>query len=102
LVRALHDVGRRDEAGRWADAEPAHRQALQLNPRSAVARDNLGLALANLDQPDQALAAWQAASSAATAHNNLAAVLIEKEKYPEARRQLEIALSYTSLRFRGT
>ena len=157
LVRALHDMHRRDEAvagleaflkahpqtapeyvswlgilrdeaGLWAEAEAAHRQALQaapgadslhnnlgynlllqkkyesaaeefrqalkLNPHSDLARNNLGVALANLDQTEQALANWQAASDAATAHNNLAAVLIEKGKYPEARQQLQIALSY--------
>jgi Flp pilus assembly protein TadD len=157
LVRALHSMGRRDEAaagleafvkahpqaaseyaswlgilrdeaGQLAEAEQAHRQALQtapsadslhnnlgynlllqkkyqpaadefrealkLNPHSDVARNNLGVALANLDQTEQALSQWQAASDAATAHNNLAAVYIEKEKYPEARQQLQIALSY--------
>jgi Flp pilus assembly protein TadD len=69
-------------------------RALVLNSHSDVARNNLGLALANMDRPDQALAAWQAASDAATAHNNLAAVLIEKGRYAEARKELEIALGY--------
>jgi Flp pilus assembly protein TadD len=159
LVRALHDMHRReeavagleaflkahpqaapeyaswlgilrDEAGQWAEAESAHRhalqaapaadslhnnlgynlllqknyhppaeefrQALKLNPHSDVARNNLGVALANLDQTDQALANWQTASDPATAHNNLAAVFIEKGKYPEARQQLQIALGYNN------
>jgi len=40
------------------------------------------------------VANWQAASDPATAHNNLAAVLIEKGNYPAARKELEIALGY--------
>ena len=159
LVRALHDMQRRDEAvagletflkahpqsspeyaswlgilrdeaGQWAEAEAAHRQAvaaaptadslhnnlgynlllqkkyeaaaeefhqaLKLNSHSDLARNNLGLALANLGQTDQALVNWQAASDPATAHNNLAAFFIEQGKYPEARQQLQIALSYNN------
>ena len=70
------------------------REALKLNPGSQVARNNLGTALANLNAAGEAVAAWQAASDAATAHNNLAAVLMEQGKYPEARRELQTALSY--------
>ena len=61
-----------------------------------MARNNLGLALANLDETDQAVANWQSASDPATAHNNLAAVLMEKGNYPNARKELEIALSYNN------
>ena len=61
-----------------------------------MARNNLGLALANLGETDQAVANWQPASDPATAHNNLAAVLMEKGNYPNARKELEIALSYNS------
>jgi len=69
------------------------REALRLNPASLVARNNLGLALANLDAA-QAIASWQSASDPATAHNNLAAVWIEKGNYAEARKELHIALGY--------
>jgi Flp pilus assembly protein TadD len=69
------------------------REALRLNPASQVARNNLGLALANLDAA-QAIASWQSASDPATAHNNLAAVWIEKGNYAEARKELNIALGY--------
>lgn len=79
---------------KYQPAADEFREALKLNARSALARNNLGVALANLGQADQALASWQAASDAATAHNNLAAVYIEKENYAEARQQLQIALSY--------
>jgi Flp pilus assembly protein TadD len=61
-----------------------------------VARNNLGLALANLGETDQAVASWQSASGPATAHNNLAAVLLEKGNYPNARKELELALSYNN------
>jgi len=81
---------------KYAEAAEEFREALKLNSRSAVARNNLGLALANLGDTDQAVAAWQAASDPATAHNNLAAVLIEKGNYANARKELEIALSYNS------
>ena len=57
-----------------------------------MARNNLGLALANLGETDQAVANWQSASGPATAHNNLAAVLIEKGNYLSARKELEVAL----------
>ena len=40
------------------------------------------------------MANWQSTSDPATAHNNLAAVWIEKGNYPEARRELDLALGY--------
>jgi tetratricopeptide (TPR) repeat protein len=61
-----------------------------------VARNNLGLALAHLGETGQALANWQSASDPATAHNNLAAVLMEKGNYANARKELEIALGYNN------
>jgi Flp pilus assembly protein TadD len=81
---------------KYAEAAGEFREALKLNPHSPVARNNLGLALANLDQTDQAVANWQSASDPATAHNNLAAVLMEKGNYPNARKELEIALGYNN------
>jgi tetratricopeptide (TPR) repeat protein len=75
------------------EAAAEFREALRLNPSSQVARNNLGLALANSDRT-QAIANWRAAGDAAAAHNNLAAVWIEKGDYPEARRELNIALGY--------
>jgi Flp pilus assembly protein TadD len=81
---------------KYAEAAGEFREALKLNPRSPVARNNLGLALANLGETDQAVANWQSASGPATAHNNLAAVLLEKGNYPNARKELELALSYNN------
>jgi tetratricopeptide (TPR) repeat protein len=57
-------------------------------------RDNLGLALANSNAAAQAVASWQSTSDPASAHNNLAVVWIEKGNYAEARKELELALSY--------
>jgi len=76
------------------EAAREFREALRLNPGSQVARNNLGLALANQNAPADAVASFQSASDAATAHNNLAAVLMEKGNYPAARAELEIALRY--------
>lgn len=75
----------------YAAAAAEFREALRLNPASPVARNNLGLALAN-ENTAEALASWQAASDPATAHNNLAAVWIEKGNYTEARKELHAAL----------
>jgi Flp pilus assembly protein TadD len=79
---------------KYADAAGEFREALRLNPASEVAHNNLGLALARQDANEQAVATWESATDAASAHSNLAAVLIEKGNYKEARRELEIALGY--------
>jgi Flp pilus assembly protein TadD len=76
------------------EAAVEFREALRLNPASQLARNNLGMALAGQDANAQAIANWQSATDAATAHNNLAAVLIEKGNYSEARKELELALGY--------
>lgn len=76
------------------EAATEFREALKLNPRSQVAHNNLGLALADQNATGEAVANWQSAADAATAHNNLAAVLIEKGNYPAARKELEISLGY--------
>jgi Flp pilus assembly protein TadD len=78
---------------RDAEAAAEFREALRINPSSALARNNLGLALASTDTA-QAISNWQAASDPATAHNNLATVWIEKGNWEEARKELAIALGY--------
>ena len=84
---------------RFADAEEQLRAALQLNPRSETARNNLAFALsssptATAAQVTEAVLQWQSLSGPAAAHNNLAAVYLEQGRYPEARRELERALSF--------
>ena len=80
--------------GNDAEAAAEFRQALRLNPASRFARNNLGLALAGQNKTAEAVANWQSGADAATAHSNMAAVLIEKGNYPEARKELALALSY--------
>ncbi len=79
---------------KYAEAAAELREALKRNPGSQVARNNLGLALANEDAGAEAVAVWQAGMDPATAHNNLAAVLMEKGNYTAARKELQIALDY--------
>jgi Flp pilus assembly protein TadD len=76
------------------DASSEFREALRLNPASQLARNNLGIALANSNAAAQAVANWQSATDPASAHNNLAAVWIEKGNYAEARKELDLALGY--------
>jgi len=76
------------------EAAEEFRMSLKLDPKSQVARNNLGLVLANQNAAEQAVASFQSASDPATAHNNLAAVWIEKGNYAAARKELEVALSY--------
>jgi Flp pilus assembly protein TadD len=77
-----------------AEAAGEFREALRLNPASQVARNNLGLALAEQNSNAEAVANWQSGADPATAHNNLAAVLMEKGNYAGARTELELALGY--------
>ena len=76
------------------EAAAEFQEALKLNPGSQMARNNLGIALAQSNATAQAVANWQSTSDPATAHNNLAAVWMEKGNYSEARRELDVALSY--------
>ncbi|MEP7363313.1 MAG: tetratricopeptide repeat protein [Acidobacteriota bacterium] len=78
----------------YGAAAAAFQQALAIDRRLETARNNLGMALALSADTERALAHWKSVSGPATAHNNLAAVLIEQDRYPEARRQLNIALGY--------
>jgi Flp pilus assembly protein TadD len=78
--------------GQTEKAAAEFRAALKLNPHSEIARDNLGVAMAA--NPKEAILNWQSLDEPATAHSNLAAVLIEQGKYVEARKELEIALQY--------
>lgn len=68
------------------------RQALKLKPASEVARNNLGLALA--EKPSEAVLHWQSISDPATAHSNMAAILIEEGRYADARQEIDLALGY--------
>ena len=75
-----------------AEAAEEFRKALSIAPNSAIAQNNLGLALAG--KPGEAVSTLRSVADRATAHSNLAAILIEQGKYVEARRQLNLALGY--------
>jgi Flp pilus assembly protein TadD len=78
--------------GRKAEAAAEFRSALALNQASEIARDNLGIAIA--DDSQAAILHWQSVSEPASAHSNMAAMLIEQRKYPEARAEIVRALGY--------
>jgi tetratricopeptide (TPR) repeat protein len=68
------------------------RAALRLRQDYAIARNNLGIALA--DNPQEAILYWQGLNGPAVAHNNMAALLIERGDYKGARKELETALGF--------
>jgi Flp pilus assembly protein TadD len=81
------------------DAAAEFLRALAIEPRSQFARNNLGLALAAQSAAGEAplkeaLLHWESVAGPATAHNNLASVLMEKGQYEAARKELAIALGY--------
>jgi len=70
------------------------RRAIELEPKSEIAHNNLATALARSGSGSQeALAEWSRSANPAQAHNNLAAVLIEQGRYREARAELATALA---------
>lgn len=77
--------------GRSGDAQREFRRALEIAPRSEIARNNLA---ESLGESKEALTHWQSILGPSAAHNNLAAVLIEKGQYQEARKEINIALGY--------
>jgi Flp pilus assembly protein TadD len=81
--------------GRRQEAAAEFRNALKLKPYSEQARNNLAAAVA--DDPEKAITLMQSMTDPATAHSNLAAILIEQGKLSEARRELEIALGYNKV-----
>ncbi|HXP86352.1 MAG TPA: tetratricopeptide repeat protein [Bryobacteraceae bacterium] len=88
------------------EAATEFQSALRLDPRSELAHNNLGAALALLappgepakppkkgkPDPQKALSDWERSQDPAVAHNNLAALLIEQGRWPEARQELQAAL----------
>lgn len=77
---------------KYAEAVVPLRRALELERGSAVARGNLAVALAA--QPSAALHEWETLMDRASAHNNLAAALIERGELESARRELDVALKH--------
>ena len=79
---------------RFSDAAGEFQEALKLNPASEIAHNNLGACLAAQHVASQAVANFQSGTDPATAHSNLAAVLIENGNYVEARKEISLALGY--------
>ncbi len=82
------------EQGRTTEAIAALEQALKRNRGSVVARNNLGLALAQTAAVDDAVRHFENVTDASTAYSNAAAALIEQRRYAESRRLLQAALDY--------
>jgi Flp pilus assembly protein TadD len=79
--------------GRLEGAEVEFRKALELNPTSATARNNLAVTVARIGDVRGSLEQFLMTSDAATAHNNLAVVLLEMGQYEKSREQLVEALT---------
>lgn len=92
--------------GRREEAAAEFRATLKLHPHSAIAENNLALALAvgnkapdrnqSGDKADakEAVAHLQSVTDPASAHNNLAVAYIEAGRYAEAHKEIETALRY--------
>jgi Flp pilus assembly protein TadD len=82
--------------GHAESAADEFRKAIVIDPHSAVAHNNLGTALmfAKSGKSEQAFAEWRKSGDPAAAHNNLAAVFLEQEHYPEARQEIATALQF--------
>lgn len=99
LLYAPEDAGLHNNLGyamlmqaRNNDAVTEFHTALRLKKDLAIARNNLGIALA--DTPNEAILNWQSIGSPAAAHNNMGALLLERGDYASARKELETALKY--------
>jgi Flp pilus assembly protein TadD len=75
------------------EAAEEFRAALRINSTSVVATNNLATAIGEGSRKE-AVERLQAVTDPASAHNNMAAVLIDAGRYAEARQEIDIALSY--------
>lgn len=78
---------------RKKEAIEEFREALKINPKSVVASNNLAAALGSASKKE-AVERLQSVTDPASAHSNMAAVLIEAGQYDEARKEIDLALSY--------
>ncbi|MGA2116387.1 MAG: hypothetical protein ABSH56_16720 [Bryobacteraceae bacterium] len=87
----------RDERHEYVLGEPAHRKALELAPADDALHNNLGFNLLMQKREAEATQEFRMAVKLnPSAHSNLAAVLIEKGNYAEARKELAVALGYNA------
>jgi tetratricopeptide (TPR) repeat protein len=80
--------------GQPAEAADEFRLALKIHPDSEYAQNNLAMAAAAVQK--EIASNPQPMGDPATAHSNMAALLIEQKRYPEARRELDLALGYNN------
>jgi len=92
LARTPDDVDLQNDVGmyhlrrsRHAAAEVCFRRALQLQPRHARARNNLGISLAMQGSLPESFAAFSEVSGPAAAYSNLGVILIRQGKTDMAR-----------------
>ncbi len=89
------------QAGQYSQAETIWRQALQLNPKSAYAYNNLGNALRAQHKLDQAIIAFNQAikldPSFASPYNNRGLIYSDKKDYDHACQAL-LALAAPALK----
>ena len=69
------------ETGEYMRALPYCEQAVQLNPGFSTAQNNLGIVYGMLGDSSNAYEAFLKASDAASAHNNLGWVLLQKIRF---------------------
>ncbi len=79
--------------GKDKDAAAQFLAALNLEPRNEMIRNNLAVAM--VDNPAEAVVHLQSVTDPATAHSNMAAILMERGRYKEARQELNLALGYS-------
>jgi protein O-mannosyl-transferase len=95
-VLALCTVLTRRQIGYWQDSETLFRHALAVTENNHFAHNNLGTALIEKGQPDEALKHYQEAvrlqPDAAMAHYNLGTTLIKAGQTDEAIRQFREAI----------
>ncbi len=71
------------------------RAALRISRDLVIARNNLGIALADgKGESREAILNWQAVGGPAAAHNNMAALMIERGDFAGARKELDTALGF--------
>jgi Flp pilus assembly protein TadD len=84
------------EKRQFAEAVPAWRKAVELNPEDARAHNNLGAVLEETAKPEEALAEYRRSlelnDQSAQAHNNLGSILAQQGKLDDALAQFQKAV----------
>ncbi|MEI9975450.1 MAG: tetratricopeptide repeat protein [Ignavibacteriota bacterium] len=96
FYREFNTAADLSERHQYAEAVPAWRKAVQLNPDDARAHNNLGAALTETGKPEEALAEYRRSlelnDQSSQAHNNLGSALAQQGKLDDALAQFEKAV----------